>query len=177
MVCEPRRPKRICHNFERIHLHSSLTHLGTIPPPKASKSRYRPSLRRRVWIGLPACYAHKNWIEWSDTMSASWTSTRTPISKHPRLKVDGTLSYSVTAIFGFRVRTVQPRRPRTSSRSITTHSNIAFTCQRWSQRRCLARLTTMDIPKRQYMDWFQLYLEVEERIYQVSATMLITSNV
>ena len=170
---EPRRPKRICHKFERIHLHSSLTHLGTIPPPKASKSQYRPSLRRRVWIGLPACYAHKNWIEWSDTMSASWTSTWTPICKHPRLKADGTL-LSVTAIF--RARRVQLRRPRKSSRS-TTHSNIAFTCQRWSQRRCLALLTTMNTPKRQYMDWFQLYLEVDERIYQVSATMLIMSKV
>ena len=37
-------------------------------------------------------------------MGASWTSTRTPISKHPRPKADGTLS-SVTAIF--RARTVQ----------------------------------------------------------------------
>lgn len=129
------------------------------------------STQNCVWMS-PVCSLWSNTrkgsmsflIEWSDTVSASWTFTWTPISKHPHLKANGTL-LSTTSIF--RTRRVQPRRPRKISRS-TTHSNIAFTGRRWSQRRRLVLLTTMDIPKCQYMDWVQLYLEVEERIYRVS---------
>ena len=61
-MSEQHWPKRILYGFEQIHLNFALTLLGIIPHPKASKTRYRPSLQRRVWIALLSSYAQKNWL-------------------------------------------------------------------------------------------------------------------